>query len=125
MEAAKALIIHIGIPLAGVLAYMELCRRIRIREIQSPPYVEYFMIFFSYGGWIMIFATLRFWYWSGMATIGFFFLLTVMPLVFMGCTLSLFRNRKTSNYHLVALVCSCLYLVFIIVSWTIMVLNAR
>lgn len=125
METVRALLIHIGIPIAGFLAYVGLCRRIAVKEIPSPPYIEYFVIFFTFGGWIMIFVTLRFWYWSGMATIGFFFLLTAMPLFFIGLALSLFRNRNVSKYHLVALVCSCVYLAFIIVSWTILVLYNR
>jgi hypothetical protein len=103
MEIFSAIIIHIVIPIFGISAYLKLRSNISKNAIPNPPHIQNFILFFGFGGWLLIFLTLRFWYWSGMAALGFFFLLLVMPFIIIGCIFTLFPNRKTSKYHFYAL----------------------
>jgi hypothetical protein len=123
MEVFKALLIHLVVPLTGLLAYLKICREMHLKSIEHPPYFQIFAVFFGFGGWLLIFLTLVFWYWSGMATLGFFFLLIIMPLIAIGCIISLYENRNLSNYHFYAFRGCLAFLLLELGLWTLLLLN--
>jgi hypothetical protein len=90
--------IHVLIPLLGLTVFVLLCRKMQ-RTIQSPPFVSYFILFATLGGWLMVSLTALFWRWSGMASLGVAALILVAPFVTAGAAINL-RNRRTlSAFH--------------------------
>lgn len=68
-------------------------------NIQNRPTIELVIIFATYGGLILVVLTELFWRWSGMASLGAFYLILVAPIV-MG--IIAYRSRYTkriSKYH--------------------------
>ncbi len=57
----------------------------------------------------MIFLTALFWEWSGMASLGFFYLVLVAPFVTAALAWSLHRRRALSGFHRSAFVASVGY----------------
>jgi hypothetical protein len=101
--------VNILVPLLGVIAFILLCRRMRRTHVQSPPFVQYFILFVAYGGWLMLFLTALFWEWSGMASLGFFYLILIAPFLTAGAAYSLRRRYASSVFHRVAYISSLVY----------------
>ena len=57
----------------------------------------------------MVFLTDRFWEWSGMASIGVFYLVLVAPIATAGVALSLHRYYALSVFHRTAYIASIVY----------------
>jgi hypothetical protein len=125
MERFVAILIHLIIPIAGMVGFVLICWQMRKASIQNAPYFQLFSLFFGFGGWLLIFLTLCFWYWSGMATLGFFFLLLILPIVVFGCALSIFENRNSSQYHLFTLYGSFAYLLFTVACWVYLLFGSK
>ena len=115
MEVLRAVLIHLVVPTAGVFLYWQLCLKMKRDNVKSPPFATLFILFSAYGGWLMIFLTLQFWYWSGMALLGAIGLLSVTPVVMFGISIYLFQRRNLSNYHYVSYVASLAYICFVAV----------
>src|ERR1700735_5598257 len=101
--------VNILVPLLGVIVFTLLCRRMKRTHVQSPPFFPYFVLFTAFGGWLMVFLTDRFWEWSGMASIGVFYLVLFAPIVTAGVALSLHRYYTVSIFHRTAYVASIVY----------------
>lgn len=99
IELTKGIVIHIVVPLVGVAFFLALCFRMRKARIPSPPFVPWFIIFFSVGGWLLIALTVFFWKWSGLASIGFVFLVLVVPWITAGAAWRLRGRRLISSFH--------------------------
>ena len=80
-EIIIALTIHFVIPLIGLLYFLKLTREMKRKNIQKRPTVELFVIFVTYGGLLLLLLTGLFWYWSGMASLGTFYLIFIAPIV--------------------------------------------
>src|ERR1700684_127471 len=89
-------------PLVGVFAFARFCIIMGDRDVQSPPYLPIFFLFAHLGGWLMVLLTALFWVWSGMASIGVFYLLALSPFVSLGMVLSLRHRRSVSVFHRLA-----------------------
>ncbi len=83
------LLIHAVVPLIGVGAYVWLCRRLYIRGEVPEALLLLFPLFFCWGGVLVVALTALFWHWSGMASLGMFFLLFASPLFFLPVTIAL------------------------------------
>jgi hypothetical protein len=101
--------VNLLVPLLGVVAFALLCRRMQRRDIQSPPYFSYFILFATFGGWLMVCLTALFWKWSGMASLGVFSLMLVAPFLTAGIAFSLRNRRSLSAFHRSAYVASIAY----------------
>jgi hypothetical protein len=99
MEIVTALLIHLVVPLVGLWMFMRLLDNMHEASIDHPPVVPLFIIFATYGGWLMVVLTLLFWYWSGMALVGTLGLLFLAPIVMIGIAVWLYPRRKLSPYH--------------------------
>jgi hypothetical protein len=78
-------------------------------KLQSPPIFPYFILFGVCGGWLMVLLTVLFWEWSGMASIGVFYLVVAAPLITALLAVSLHRRRSLSVYHRTAYGASLAY----------------
>ena len=108
--------VNILVPLLGVIVFILLCRRMKRTHIQSPPFLYYFILFATYGGWLMVLLTALFWEWSGMASFGMLYLLLVAP-VLTGVMFWKLRSKRTlSTFHQCAFLLSGAYTCFVIVA---------
>jgi hypothetical protein len=99
MEFVRGILVHLVVPLAGLLVFLWLRNKMREAQIERPPVIPLFIIFATYGGWLMIALTLLFWYWSGMALLGSMYLIFVAPLVMAALAIMMCRQRRLSRYH--------------------------
>jgi hypothetical protein len=108
--------VNILVPLLGLLAFVLLCRRMRRAQIHSPPFSYYFILFATYGGWLMVLLTALFWEWSGMASLGVLYLVLIAPFVTAGIAFSLRSSHALSVFHRVAFIASIIYCGLIVVA---------
>ena len=95
-----AVLIHLIIPLAGLLLYLHLRKRMKSEKLENAPNNELFILFATYGGLITVALTSLFWEWSGMASLGTFYLILGAPIVMGVIAYRNYNLRKTSKYHL-------------------------
>ncbi|RYY19449.1 MAG: hypothetical protein EOO04_21985 [Chitinophagaceae bacterium] len=71
----------------------------KTENIANPPALELFIIFSTYGGLLLVILTTYFWQWSGMASLGTFYLILGAPIA-MGAIAYRTKQAKTmSKYH--------------------------
>jgi hypothetical protein len=109
MEFVRGVLVHLVVPLAGLLTFLWLRNKMREAQIERPPVIPLFIIFATYGGWLMIALTLLFWYWSGMALLGSMYLIFIAPLVMAALAIMMCRQRRLSRYHFGLFVASGIY----------------
>ncbi|MBK8874213.1 MAG: hypothetical protein IPN13_09935 [Bacteroidetes bacterium] len=98
-ETIIALSIHLILPLTGLLSFLRLKKQLKKENIPNAPITELFIIFATYGVLLLVVLTTLFWQWSGMASLGTFYLILAAPIV-MG--IIAYRHRQTksiSKYH--------------------------
>jgi hypothetical protein len=101
--------VNILVPLLGIIVFVLLCRRMWRTHVQSPPFLPYFILFATFGGWLVVFLTALFWEWSGMASLGVFYLVFVASFVTAVVAFSLHRRHALSVFHRVAYIASMVY----------------
>ena len=89
--------------------YLFLCIRMRRSGISRAPYLPFFFIFGSFGGWLLAFGLSP----SGLAASSIVFLFTLAPLSLLASAIWLRRFRTLSRYHRVAFYGSLSYFGFI------------
>ena len=110
MELLKAVLIHIVLPLAGLVLYLAVVWRMLDKQIDEPPVIMFFMIFATWGSLLVLILTRFFWYWSGMATLGFAYLILVAPIIMLIIAIASYLKRGVSGFHRAALVASASYI---------------
>lgn len=96
------IVTYLFLPILGVVAYLRLLRRMKMAEVPCAPKRAWFALFFIYGGLLTVILTALFCPWSGMGSLGLFFLLFIAPAICGGIA---WRHRHTtplSVYHRVA-----------------------
>ncbi len=68
------IIIYIILPFIGLVIFLRLRKKMENEKIMSPPILAYFIIFFNYGGLLTVVLTNYFLQWSGIASLGVFYL---------------------------------------------------
>ena len=61
MEFIRLIVINFGVPIVGLSVYLWLRSRMRKENVEEPPDVALFIIFATYGGWLMALLTSLFW----------------------------------------------------------------
>jgi len=117
--------VNVLTPLAGVMLYLLLRREMRRRSVPDPPDFAYLILFSAYGGWLMILLTAHFWRWSGMASLGGFYLVAMAPFFMAGIAIFLHKQRSMSGFHRIAYIASISYcvLMLILVGGSVLVLS--
>ncbi|MBL9113739.1 MAG: hypothetical protein JNJ83_01945 [Verrucomicrobiaceae bacterium] len=101
-EIITAISIHLLVPVAGVVAYLALCRRLFVAGASPMFLAQLFLLFVCYGGVLLVVLTSLFWYWSGMASLGVFFLILAAPILLLPVLLSLWKQKNHSLAHRIA-----------------------
>ena len=112
-EIIIALIIHLIIPAIGVFLFLKLIIKMKSDSIINPPIREFFIIFATYGGLLLVMLTSIFWKWSGLATLGTFYLILGAPILLGFIAYQQFKKRKVSKYHDWVFQISVLYYVIV------------
>lgn len=81
----------------------------RAAQIERPPVFPLFIIFATYGGWLIVLLTMLLWYWSGMAVLGLIYLVFIAPVVMTVLAVLLYRQRRLSRYHFASFIASGIY----------------
>ena len=97
-EAVRAILIHLVTPAAGFALFVWLCLRMR-RAVLDPPYFAYFFLFATIGGWLLVALTALFWSWSGMASLGAFYLAFVSPFLAAAFAFFMYPEQSESVFH--------------------------
>jgi hypothetical protein len=98
-EIIIALTIHLLLPLIGLFYFIRLIKRMKKEEIQNAPIIELFIIFASYGGLLLVTLTALFWKWSGLTSLGTFYLILGAPIAMAIISYKHRKTKKTSKYH--------------------------
>ena len=101
--------VNFVVPMLGIVMFGLLYRWMNRAQIQSPPFLSYFILFTVFGGWLMVLLTAFFWKWSGMASLGLFYLMFVAPFLTAAFAWKLRNHRSLSAFHRSALVLSVGY----------------
>jgi hypothetical protein len=109
MELVRAILVNFVVPLAGLKVFLALRGRMLEEHIERPPVIPLFIIFATYGGLLMIVLAVLFWRWSGMASLGLFYLVLVAPVAMTVLAVILYRQRRLSSYHFVSFIASGVY----------------
>lgn len=104
-----AIFIHFVIPLIGIVLFLKVKKNIQKKNIDSPPLKEVFFLFFTYGGLVIVLLTSLFWVWSGLASLGVFFLELIAPIVMLILVFKFKNKRNRSVYHKQVFYFSLLY----------------
>lgn len=93
------LLIYLAIPALGLWAYVRLVRR--IAGAGEPWWVGiiYFALFCCWGGVLLVLLTGLLWSWSGMASLGMFFLALIAGPACLFLAPWLFRQRRFSSWR--------------------------
>ena len=109
MELVRAILVNFVVPLAGLKVFLSLRERMLEQQIERPPVIPLFIIFATYGGLLVVVLTVLFWRWSGMASLGLFYLVLVAPIAMTVLAIILYRQRRLSSYHFASFVASGVY----------------
>ena len=93
------ILVFLVIPLVGVALYAWLCRIMSTRDIPEAPYITYFFLFAHAGIWFLLLLTAALWGWSGMSSIGLFYLVFVSPFPAAVFAFVLYDVRRDSSFH--------------------------
>ncbi|MBP6824343.1 MAG: hypothetical protein KA368_22545 [Acidobacteria bacterium] len=108
MKVLTPVIIYFAVPGLGLLFFLRLKDFIVQQQMPSLPDTPLFLVFASYGGWLIVFLTELFWYWSGMASIGVGYLIFVAPIVLGYFAVRLYGQRNQSHFHFkLFIACAC------------------
>jgi hypothetical protein len=99
MNLWAGIAINLVVPLLGAIVFGLFCRSMLQARVQSPPLFSYFILFATFGGWLVVALTVLFWEWSGMASLGVLGLMLVAPFVTAGVAFNLRKRRELSGFH--------------------------
>lgn len=110
-EIITAVTIHLLVPAAGLASYLVLHRRLTATGSSPVFLAQLFLLFFCYGGVLLVLLTGLFWQWSGMASLGAFFLILAAPVLLFPALLSLRSQKNHSPVHRMAFrACAAYYI---------------
>jgi len=96
VDIVIAFVIHILIPAIGTYFFLRLRKKMIKENLSNPPIIDLFLIFITYGGLLLVLLTALFWKWSGMASLGIFYLILFAPVV-MAYIVERQRRHKTRS----------------------------
>lgn len=110
-EITIAFIIYLLIPFAGLMYYLRLYKLMKSENIPNAPAIGLFIIFATYGGLLLLALTSLWGVWSGLASLGTFYLLLVAPFIMGFIAYSQRHTKAVSKYHKLTYLSALLYFV--------------
>jgi hypothetical protein len=110
MPLAQQLLFFFAIIVLPML-FMILCGKMKIEKVPHPPYIPYFVLFGSLGGWILSYTLfIKMWMMGIMIILSFAIASTAAIIVSL---IMLLITYKRTPYHNIALVGSLAYIAYI------------
>jgi len=100
--------------------FIKLCVRMRKSGIERPPYIPFFFVFGTVGGWMLALAL----YPSGLTAVSLVFLVTLAPLALIGSSIYLVIRSERSSYHRFALWSGFTYAA-LLAAWMLVIMTVR
>ena len=100
IEIIIAVTIHFITPLIGLIIFILITKKMKSGKVIDPPTTELFIIFSTYGILIISILTTFFWKWSGMASLGAFYLILIAPFIMGIIAYRNYKRKELSIYHL-------------------------
>ncbi len=113
LETFTGLLIHVVIPLIGIMAYRNLVRKIKRENIPEPPIWSLFFVFATYGSLLVMILSSFMGHWSGMASLGAAYLVLVAPFIMGLVVLRIYEFKPLSKYHRAVFKAAALYFVIL------------
>ncbi len=98
-ELLSAIMIHLVIPIIGLLYFIKIIIRMNREKIDNPPILALFMLFGTYGGLLLIILTSIFWKLSGLASLMTLYLIVGAPIIMYIIAHTQHSNTAISKYH--------------------------
>ena len=95
---ATPIAIYILTPPIGLLYYLSIRKKMIKADVAEFGLFEMFILFATYGGLLTLVLTTFFWEWSGMASLGCFYLILIAPILMLIIAVRNYKKRKTSIY---------------------------
>ena len=86
-------------PILGLISFLLLAQRMHYNKITDAPVISFFIILVSYFGLLQVLLTALFWYWSGLASLGTFYLILIAPVLRAILSERLYKQRDISEFH--------------------------
>lgn len=102
-------LINLGIPFLGFIVFIILCRKINNENDITVLTIELFFLFMTYIGLIILILTEFFWVWSGMASLGVFYLFLIAPIAMSIIAVKHWNKRNLTIYHKAIVLASLSY----------------
>ena len=99
MQGLPAFLIYFIIPLLGFGIFLWLRQRMLKGGADLYLLIEYFLLFATYGGLLQVVLTALFWYGSGLASLGIFYLLFGASVLMGVIAYRNSKRKKESIYH--------------------------
>lgn len=110
-EITIAFIIYLLIPFTGLMYYLRIYKLMKTENIPNAPGIGLLIIFATYVGLLLLALTSLWGVWSGLASLGTFYLLLVAPFI-MGFIAYRQRHTKAvSKYHKLTYLSALFYFV--------------
>lgn len=125
MELKKiiiGLLIHLVVPLVGLLCFINLKRKMKNENIEKSLIFQLLIIFATYGGLLIILLTTLFWEWSGLASLGTFYLVFCAPLLMVLIAQKQRKVKINSKYNKLIYYSGILYFIIAPLMFTILFL---
>ena len=110
-EIIILLTIHFLVPLIGLLYFIYLAYKMKYEKIEDLLIFELFVVFVTYGGLLIVTLTTFLWFWSGMASLGTFYLLLFAPILMGFIAYHNKKEKDNSRYHLLLYKSGILYFI--------------
>jgi len=124
MSTLIPIAIYVLVPFGGLRLYQAVNARMGRMNVPDPPRVVLGILFFTYGGWLLVILTDIFWYWSALASLGVLYLIAVAPVVVAGTTARLYLIRNLSGFHKLAFAGSVAYVILSVAALAVLMVRA-
>jgi len=108
------LLINLIVLLLGVIAYAYLVIQMRRKYIEQKPLLSLMIVFATYGCLLLLMLSSYFWSWSGLSSLGTFYLIFFAPILMFIIAFKYRKKRTLSIYHQITFLLSIIYLTVLI-----------
>jgi len=94
MQAFIPIAIYFITPIIGLLGFLYFIKKVVPKKDKTSFQINAFVTFFCLGGLLQIMLTILFWEWSGLASLGFAFLLLIAPFFMMFIAYKAYEQKE-------------------------------
>ena len=108
-------LIHLAIPLIGLISYLDIITQTRRDKIENAPTISIFTIFTTYWLFFLVLLTFIFLEWSPIAGIATWYLVLAAPILMASIAVSNYKKMSVSKYHYWTFISSAFCVVLFII----------